>query len=48
MHAIATKIAAARAARRNRLAEQTHLLWEERRRAARRAAPGRPLGFWIP
>jgi hypothetical protein len=38
MHAIATKIAAARAARRHRLAEQSQLLWEEQRRAARRHA----------
>jgi hypothetical protein len=47
MHTIVTKIAAARVARRSRLAEQAHLLWEERRRAARRAAPG-PFGFRIP
>ena len=48
MHTIVTKVAAARVARRYRLAEQSHQLWEERRRASRRAAPGPQLGFRIP
>jgi hypothetical protein len=48
MHTIAAKIAAARVARRYRLAEQSQLLWAERRRAARRAVPGGPFGFRIP
>jgi hypothetical protein len=47
MHTLATKLAAARVARRHRLAEQSHLLWEERRRVSRRAVPG-PFGFRIP
>jgi uncharacterized protein YdbL (DUF1318 family) len=45
MHTIVIKIAAARAARRQRLAEQTHALWEERRRIARRSVPGEPFRF---
>jgi len=45
MHTIVTKIAAARAARRDRLAEQTRALWEERRRLARRYLPGEPFRF---
>ena len=48
MHTIATKIAAARVARRHRVAEQSQLLWEERRRAARRAGPPGPFGFRNP
>jgi len=45
MHTIVTTIAAARAARRYRRAEQTHLLWEERRRVARRSFTGEPFRF---
>jgi hypothetical protein len=48
MHTIATKIAGARLARRHRVAEQSQLLWEERRRAARRTAPDGPFGFRNP
>jgi hypothetical protein len=48
MQTIATKIAAARVARRHRVAEQSQLLWEERRRAARRAFPAGPFGFRNP
>ena len=45
MHTIATKIAAARAARRHRVAEQSQLLWEERRRVGLRPGFGdRP--YW--
>ena len=47
MHTFVAKIAAARVARRYRLAEQSQLLWEERRRASRRAVTG-PFGFRIP
>jgi len=36
MRTLVTRIAVARTARRRRLAEQTHALWEERRRRARR------------
>ena len=48
MHTIVTKIATARVARRYRLAEQSHQLWEERRRASRRAVPCAQTGFRIP
>lgn len=47
MHAIATKITAARVARRLRSAEQSQLLWEERRRTARRHAAIDPYRFRI-
>jgi len=36
MRTLVTRIAVARTARRRRFAEQTHALWEERRRRARR------------
>jgi len=45
MHTVVTKIAAARVARRLRLAEQKHALCEERRRVARRTSPGQPFRF---
>ena len=47
MHAIATKITTARAARRHRHAMQSQLLWEERRRTARRDAAADPYRFRI-
>jgi hypothetical protein len=47
MHTLVTKIAATRRARRNRLAEQTHALWEERRRHARRYVTAGPFRFAI-
>ena len=39
MRTLVTRIAAARTARRRRFAEQTHALWEERRRLARELQP---------
>src|SRR5262245_5949476 len=48
MHTIVAKIATARVARRYRLAEQSHQLWEERRRASRRGVPGARNGLRIP
>jgi hypothetical protein len=47
MHTVITRIAAARRARRDRLAEQTQLLWEERRRLARRDVTAGPFRFAI-
>jgi hypothetical protein len=47
MHTLVTKITAVRAARRQRVAERSQLLWEERRRTARRYAAAEPLRFRI-
>ncbi len=47
MRTLVTRIAVARTARRRRLAQQTHALWEERRRLARREVPGEPFRFAI-
>jgi hypothetical protein len=47
MHTLVTKIAAARAAQRRHLAEQSQLVREERRRTARRYAAAESLRFRI-
>ena len=47
MRTLLTRITVARTARRCRLAEQTHALWEERRRLARREVSGEPFRFAI-